>query len=223
MSIKAALIDFDGTLADSMPFWLDLPRSSFRRAGIEPPADFDRRIRSVPMWELARLLPPEYPELTADGPLEEQWCAAMTANYRDRISLKPGAAELLKELREMGLEIVILSATRYSLLLPALDHHGVAALADRVYSEEEAGSKHSPDAYNFCASRLGLLMDEMLLLDDAVRNISAAAELGLATAGVFDESMAAWQETIRRIADVYMPDLMDRKALKNFIESRKKA
>ena len=33
MQYKAALVDFDGTLADSMPWWLDLPRQTLIEEG----------------------------------------------------------------------------------------------------------------------------------------------------------------------------------------------
>ena len=37
MAFSLALVDFDGTLADSMPYWLRLPADTLRAAGLPQP------------------------------------------------------------------------------------------------------------------------------------------------------------------------------------------
>ena len=217
MKWKAALVDFDGTLADSMPFWLDLPRQTLIRAGIPEPADFAARQRAVPLWEFAEEMSRAFPRLTRERPLAEQWYAAMEENYRTRIRLKPGALELLKLFRAEGLTVVILSATRNDLLIPALKTLWVAPLADRVWSEEEVGSKRTAEPYRFCAGRLGVALEELFLVEDAPRNLFAAGELGLGTVGVYDAAMEAFLEEIRRRADVYLPDYRDLDPMRTFL------
>ena len=214
---KAALVDFDGTLADSMPAWLDLPRTAFQRSGVEPPADLDILIRTVPIWEVARRLETVYPMLSPGRPLEEYWMEIMEENYLHRVPLKPGATELLSLLRENGLKIVILSATGQPMLGHALDHFGLLALADAVVTEEEAGSKRTSAPYDFCALQLGLAREEMLLIEDAPRNLARARELGLGTVGVLDESMAPGRELLYESADVVLPDYFDLGPLVEFL------
>ncbi len=217
MRYKAALVDFDGTLADSMPAWLDLPRTAFHRSGVEPPADLDILIRTVPIWEVARRLETVYPMLSPGRPLEEYWMEIMEENYLFRVPLKPGAIKLLSLLRESGLKIVILSATGQPMLGRALDHFGLLALADAVVTEEEAGSKRTSAPYDFCAARLGLPREEMLLIEDAPRNLARARELGLGTVGVLDESMAPGRELLYKSADVVLPDYSDLRPLEEFL------
>ena len=40
MAFSLALVDFDGTLADSMPYWLRLPADTLRAAGLSQPEGF---------------------------------------------------------------------------------------------------------------------------------------------------------------------------------------
>lgn len=214
MRFKAALIDFDGTLVDSMPWWMGLPRQSFLRAGLEPPAELEEWIRTVPMWELSLRLVREWPALEAEGPLLEQWMAQMKENYLHRVPLKAGALELLEELRARSLTLVILSATGRDLLDPAMAAHGLDKRVDLVFSEAEAGSKHTEAPYRLLAGRLGAAPEEMLLVEDALRNIETASALGLGTVGVYDKFMAAHQQELQRRADVYLPDLRDLSPLK---------
>ena len=220
MRYAAALVDFDGTLADSMPWWLDLPRRTLEEAGIPEPEGFRRAIREVPMREIAVWMAVQYPELVRERTLEERWYAMMADSYRRRVTLKPGALELLSLFREKGLTVAILSATKRPLLDVALERFGLFSRVDLVLTEEEAGSKRTPEPYALLAEKLGLAMPEMLLVEDAPRNIAAAADLGLGTVGVYDASMEAWQEELRRTADVYLPDFSDLSPVRGLLEKK---
>lgn len=135
MAFSLALVDFDGTLADSMPYWLRLPADTLRAAGLPQPEGFAEYIRSVPIREIARDMGAKYPQLEAETPLAVRWSAEMAAHYAREIPLKPGAKKLLQTLRAAGLRVYILSATRHALLDPAIERLGVAPLVDGVYAE----------------------------------------------------------------------------------------
>jgi beta-phosphoglucomutase-like phosphatase (HAD superfamily) len=102
----------------------------------------------------------------------------------------------------------------------ALERFGLFSRVDLVLTEEEAGSKRTSEPYALLAEKLGLAMPEMLLVEDAPRNIAAAADLGLGTVGVYDASMEAWQEELRRTADVYLPDFSDLSPVRGLLEKK---
>ena len=156
MAFSLALVDFDGTLADSMPYWLRLPADTLRAAGLPQPEGFAEYIRSVPIREIARDMGAKYPQLEAETPLAVRWSAEMAAHYAREIPLKPGAKKLLQTLRAAGLRVYILSATRHALLDPAIERLGVAPLVDGVYAEEETGSKRTEAPYAFFRDRFGV-------------------------------------------------------------------
>ena len=218
MNYKAALLDFDGTLADSMPCWLDLPRRTLEEAGIPEPPGFRRIIREVPMREVAVWMAAEYPELVRERTLEERWYAMMEDNYLRRVSLKPGAEALLALLRSLGLRPAILSATKRPLLDTALGRFGLFSRVDLVLTEEEAGSKRTEAPYRLAAERLGAEPWEMVLVEDAPRNLAAARALGLGTVGVFDESMAPFRAELLAASDLALPDFTDLAPLRAFLE-----
>ena len=103
MAFSLALVDFDGTLADSMPYWLRLPADTLRAAGLPQPEGFAEYIRSVPIREIARDMGAKYPQLEAETPLAVRWSAEMAAHYAREIPLKPGAKKLLQTLRAADL------------------------------------------------------------------------------------------------------------------------
>lgn len=217
MAFSLALVDFDGTLADSMPYWLRLPADTLRAAGLPQPEGFAEYIRSVPIWEIARDMGAKYPQLEAETPLAVRWSAEMAAHYAREIPLKPGAKKLLQTLRAAGLRVYILSATRHALLDPAIERLGVAPLVDGVYAEEETGSKRTEAPYAFFRDRFGVPYEKMLLAEDAPRNLAAAEALGVSGVGVYDESMKEYTEMIRAGAAVYLPDFSDLSALEKLL------
>lgn len=216
MKYRLAIVDFDGTLADSMPYWLELPIVTLREARIPEPEGFREYIRSIPLWEVGARLERDYPFLLEKGPVTEQWYEHMTENYRRRICLRPGALSLLHLLRREGLQVFLLSATRRGTLNAAMERFGLYSLLDRVYSEEEVGSKRSDEPYRRFARETGIAPEEMLIVEDAPANLRKAAELGLGTVAVQDPSMARWEAQLRR-ADVYLEDLSDLTALRAFL------
>ena len=99
MSFQLAIVDFDGTLAESMPYWLELPFVTLKQENIPEPEGFRDYIRSLPLWEVGAQLQRDYPFLLEKGPVTEQWYARMEENYRHHVPLREGAAEFLKALR----------------------------------------------------------------------------------------------------------------------------
>ena len=93
MAFSLALVDFDGTLADSMPYWLRLPADTLRAAGLPQPEGFAEYIRSVPIREIARDMGAKYPQLEAETPLAVRWSAEMAAHYAREIPSQAGSKE----------------------------------------------------------------------------------------------------------------------------------
>ena len=218
MSYALALVDFDGTLADSMPYWLSLPVNTLREFGIPQPEGFTDFIRSIPMHEIAEKLSERYPELEAEKPLRERWQAQMAEYYAHDIPLKSDALKLLDTLRAHGLKVFILSATYHELLDPAIRRLDVLSHADGVYSEQECGSKRTAEPYEFFRDTFGVPFEKMLLAEDAPRNLAAAEALGIAGVGVYDESMKEYNAEIRAGAAVYLEDFTDLSALEKLLE-----
>lgn len=219
MSCALALVDFDGTLADSMPFWLDLPYAILRQYDLPEPEGFREWIRMRPMWEIALAMTEQHPELAREKPLREYMNDVMLDNYRHRIPLKPGAAEFLALLREEDIPVHILSATPKPYLTLAVEHFALTALTDRIYTEAEVGSKHEADTYRRIAAEHGCALSELLLVEDAPLNILTAAGLGCGTLGVFDRSYADRAAEMRSAAGLYVNALTERDAIRDFLHS----
>lgn len=223
MAIKLILADFDGTLVDSMPYWVRLPWDFMKENGIAPPEDFDALLRSRPMWEVAQLLMERYPRLQGQGDVYERWLARMEQHYRQDVAFKDGAVELLHALRAAGVRVCLLSATRSDLLHKAVAHFGVEALVDGVVSEKDVGaSKRCPEPYYHCMERFGVTAEETLLLEDSCPNLCTGHALGLYTCAVYDEFMAKNWPTMLATADVCLQSPAQGEKLLDFLRERDK-
>lgn len=181
MAYQLALVDFDGTLVDSMPYWLQLPVDTLRQFRLPQPEGFQEKIRTTPMWQVAGYLRACYPETLGSETLEEGWYRQMEEHYLTRVRILPGMPEQLKQLRAEGTKIYILSATDRPLLEKALEHFDFIPLVDGVYTEQEVGSKGNGDAYRRIHERTGIPYDRILLLEDSETNLRAAMALGMHT------------------------------------------
>ena len=214
MAIRLVLADFDGTLADSMPFWAALPVDTLRGEGIPLPDDMAELVRAIPMYEIAGVFAERYPQLGSRDDLYVRWMERMRENYSRRIALKAGARELLGALQERGVKVCVVTATAHSLLDGALEGFGLLPWLDGVITEEDAGgSKRTAAPYALCRERFGAEYGEMLLLEDSLPNLRGGKAMGLAVCGVYDESMAPLWPTIRAEADLALVSLEDRQPL----------
>jgi len=219
MKISCAVIDFDGTLVDSMPYWRSLPMMTLAELGLPEPEGFRERICTRPMWEVAEYLPTICPSLTKEG-LRDLWDGMMLRNYREKIALKPGCRELMDSLRARGLKLVLLSATRQPYLDGAVDHFVLRDSFDQILTEEEIGPKHDEETFRRLALRTGCPVEEMLLIEDSPANLRSAVSAGVRTAAVFDESKTLWWEEICKETDIHMKDPSDTQPLFALLEEK---
>ena len=220
MAYQLALVDFDGTLAESMPYWLELPFGTMQQEGIPEPEGFRDYIRSLPLWEVGAQMEKDYPFLLDKGPVTEQWYRRMEDNYRYHVPLRAGAVEFLQLLRQQGLKIYLLSATRKRTLAIAMERFHLYDLLDGVYSEEEVGSKRSEEPYARFARETGIPVSDMFLVEDSWPNLETAAALGLGTVAIQDPAMAKWEAQLRQ-ADVYLTNFHDLTPVEAFLRRGK--
>ena len=76
MAYQLALVDFDGTLVESMDYWLSLPYVTIKEANIPEPEGFRDYIRSIPLWEVGAQMEKDYPFLLQNGQSVPELCAA---------------------------------------------------------------------------------------------------------------------------------------------------
>ena len=180
MSFECVLFDFDGTLADTEKYNLDYFALSVGAFGITL-TDEDRKA----------LLGNTDPRIIegilsrASRPVSlEEWrkmrgSIGNTYESDERLHPEPGAAECLRELREKGLKLAVVSSTQSRLIKAALKRLSLYSLFDLILCGDDC-QIHKPDPYPYLAAmeRLGVTPEKSIVVEDSPSGIKSGKAAG---------------------------------------------
>lgn len=211
--LKAALVDMDGTLYDSMPHhadaWrvmtseigLDINRDEFfLYEGMTGAATIDLLFRrayghGVTAEEAARLYKRKT-EIFAKMP---------------PVSPMPGAQRLMAEISRSGVECVLVTGSGQNTLLNRLDTDYPGIFAKRVTSRDVSRGKPYPDPYLMALCLAGCNAQEAIAFENAPLGVRSAVAAGVFTVAVMTGPIAH-SEFVDAGADMIftsMPDCRD--------------
>lgn len=182
MRYQAILFDIDGTLVDSERLLAEAFTAALVELGYPTPGPnrIEGILRCTNEQAMAYLNAPDI-----------QPIIDALHRHQDRLrhlsGLYPGAAELVRACKELGLKLgVVTSRSRFELEDdPALTN--LLPLFDACACEDDtANHKPSPDPTLFCLARLGLPASAALYLGDS------PADCGSALAAGVDFALATW-------------------------------
>lgn len=203
------LFDFDGTLVDSMPTYVSVMKNILDENGIAYGDDIVKIITPLGYAGTAKY----YRELGVDM-AEDDLVALMKSRaayeYENNIPAKNNVIEVLKELKERGDDLNVLTASPHTMLDPCLKRLGIFELFTNVWSCEDFGTtKADPEIYRAAAKKLGKEVHEVLFLDDNYNADTVAKEAGMKVCGVYDASSDEYTEEIKAICDMYIKDFSE--------------
>ena len=177
--VKGAIVDLDGTLIDSIPYWDRLGIDYLASKGIVAKADLKERLASLEIESGAAFLKEEY-KLGEDVPtICNELIEGIASVYRDKAPLLPGAKEMLLDLHREGVRMALFTATAKPLAIAALQRTGIYDLFDCVVSTLDLGiEKSSADSYYRVLGRLGTALSETCVYDDAEYALEGARKAG---------------------------------------------
>ena len=165
----------------------------------------------------------------ADDLLLRRLCARKAAYYQEhfrhhRYPFFPGAERLVREARDAGLDLGIVSGALRSEIEPALRQEDLTGCFKVIVAAEDThSSKPEPEGYTLAMSLLNsrnplperlLHPHEVLAIEDTEAGLAAAAGAGLLTLGVSHTTPpgALGQADLRveKLADLTLADLSER-------------
>ena len=168
--------DWDGCLADTLPFWLDGYREALGRRGLHPE---DRVILRELLNDWAG--PERFGVPDAARFVEEM--ADYLEIHSAATPFNPNAVEVLRALKARGNSTALLTASRRRLVRPMLEARGAAGLFDLVLTVEDV-RRHKPDPEVLfkALELLGAPATQALLVGDSDKDLQAGNAAGVATA-----------------------------------------
>lgn len=207
MKLRGAIFDLDGTLTDSMYIWDETPKALVRLYGGDPPENLAEDLKEMGRREAADYLIRTFRLPCAPETVMARINDLVTAEYRDKVPMKPGADLLLKRLAQAGIPCGIATASEAFQARDAMERRGLWSYFRFAVSSMEYGSKTRPDIYLEAARRLGGDPAHTVVFEDALHAARTAKSAGFRVAGVWDASAAADQAALRDLCDWYLPTL----------------
>jgi phosphoglycolate phosphatase len=177
MAPRLAIVDFDGTLADTWPWFRQVIDDAAVKLGFRRIDDAEaERMRGLSAREIVDALGLPWHRV----PALVAYMRKRAANDGDRIPLFPGTAALLRDLSRGGVTVAIVSSNREETIRQVLGEHAAAV---SVY-ECGASLFGKPAKLRKAVKRAGHTTADAIAIGDEVRDIDAAHEAGITSGAV---------------------------------------
>ncbi|HEV7848309.1 MAG TPA: HAD family phosphatase [Mycetocola sp.] len=180
----AVLWDMDGTLVDTEPYWIAAETDLVESFGHTWTYEDAMTLVGSGLWESARILQAHGVEMPEDDIVQH-----LTGRVRDRLTtdgvpFRPGARELLKELRDLGVKTALVTMSVRAMAEQVLSHLDFAAFDVLVPGDEVEHPKPHPEPYLRAASLLGVAISDCVAIEDSRAGLASAVASGAVSIAV---------------------------------------
>ena len=203
--IRAVIFDLDGTLIDSMWMWKQIDIDYLASKGKPFPPNLQDTISGMSFSETAVYFKETFGIEDDLDTIKKCWNDMAWEMYSTRVTLKEGALEFLKYLKERGIKTGIATSNSNELAFMVTKRLGIDAYIDEIHTacEVEKG-KPSPDIYLFVAETLGVDPSECLVFEDVLRGVIAGLRAGMRVCAFYDPASAYEDEEKKEAANCYL-------------------
>ncbi len=179
----AVLWDMDGTIVDTEPYWMSAETALVESFGGTWSHRDALGLVGQGLWHSARVLQARGLDLS-ENEIIDRLTRRVRGQVADEIPWRPGARELLTELREHGVPTGLVTMS-----LRLLAEHVVASLGFEAFDVVVAGddvahSKPHPEPYLRGAALLGVDPRSCMAIEDSAPGAASAVAAGAVTIGV---------------------------------------
>jgi len=185
---KAVLWDMDGTLIDSEPIWIDEERRIMESLGATwsqedalyciggPMSRVDAYMRSK--------LPENIREEFGEYALTKILLESMVERLKQKVPFAPGAKDLIEQMNEAKIPMALVTASSRAIMESALASIGKHYFKATISDNDVERSKPDPEGYQLAAARIGVPIEDCLIIEDSITGTTAAIASGAYLLGV---------------------------------------
>lgn len=209
-NFDAIIFDLDGTLVDSMWLWKDIDIEYLSRFGIAYNEKLQSEIEGKSFTETAIYFKENFGITDTIEKIKDDWNEMAYLKYKEQVSLKTGALEFLKLLKEKGKKLGIATSNSTQLTEVCLNSLNISSLFDVVITGSDIKTgKPAPDIYLENAKRLKVLPERCLVFEDIPVGIMAGKNAGMKTCAVADEYSRDLTDEKLELSDYSIIDYKD--------------
>ena len=181
---KAVLWDLDGTLIDSEPYWMKSEIELAERHGATWTEEDGKSLVGMALKDSTRLMGERFGvELDQDKVINEL-TDSVTEQLRREIPWRPGAQELLRELRSRGVKTALVTMSLRRMALQVVESIPFKAFDVIVAGDDVVHGKPHAEPYLKAAQLLGVDPKDCVAFEDAISGILSAEAAGTKAVGI---------------------------------------
>ena len=175
---KYFIVDYDGTLLNSLSMWDDIASRYVKSKGIEPDYNLDKIVKTQTNDETAVYLSKKYFKNIDPKELILDINSFIEKEYLN-IKINKGAFEFLNSIKEKG-KVILFTATSKSLIEKSLKFNGIYDIFDRLYTSTDFNySKTDGEGFLKIIENEGINKEDAIIVEDATHAICGAKRAGL--------------------------------------------
>lgn len=183
MSFDAALWDMDGTLVDTEPYWIAEERALLRSFGAEWTDAQGMTLVGNALIESARILRAAGADMEPEA-IVDHLTAAVSARVRENIPFRPGARQLLMDLRARGIPCALVTMSYAPLAEAVVAGLPADTFVGLVTGENVERGKPHPEPYFRGAELVGFAPERCAALEDSRTGLTSAVAAGTQAVGI---------------------------------------
>ncbi len=181
---RAVLWDLDGTLIDSEPYWMKSEIDLAKRHGAEWTEEDGKSLVGMALKDSTRLMGERFGvELDADAVINEL-TDSVTEQLRREIPWRPGAQELLRQLRRRGVKTALVTMSLRRMALQVVEAIPFDAFDVVVAGDDVVHGKPHAEPYLKAAALLGVDPGDCVAFEDSISGILSAEAAGTKAVGI---------------------------------------
>lgn len=174
---KLFIVDYDGTLLDSINMWDNIMSRYVSSKGVVPSNTLDNEIRAMTVDEAAEYVGKLYFSDKYKDEILNDVNEFIKREYL-KIPLIDGAEKFLKDINKKG-RVVLYTATTQPLIKASLIKNDVLDYFDYLYTSTNYNeTKTNPNGYLNIMRQLGFKPSETLIVEDAPHALEGASKAG---------------------------------------------
>jgi HAD superfamily hydrolase (TIGR01509 family) len=181
---KAVLWDMDGTLIDSEPHWLRSERELAALHDADWTEEDGKSLVGLNLKESSRIFREKTGTPLSSDEVIQHWTESVKAGLNKEIIWRPGAKELLIELRRKGIKTALVTMSLRSMALQVVEAMGFDAFDVVVAGDDVVHGKPHAEPYLKAAHLLGVEPADCVAFEDSISGILSAEAAGTKAVGI---------------------------------------
>jgi len=182
---KAVLWDMDGTLIDSEPYWMLSESRLAKQYGSTWSEKDALQLIGNDLFHASDILRSQFGiEDMTTREVIDRLTEEVIEQLRTKLPWRPGALELLVELKKAGIKTALVTMSMRTMALTVADQIDFQAFDVVVAGDDVTNGKPHPEPYLRAAELLGVAPEDCLAFEDSPTGLASAEAAGCHAIGV---------------------------------------